>query len=100
MVGQTSSGFGASQATSYQGEIDVILTDKDLRDDNTFVFAAKTRRELENLLVNAKVSTMPVGMMGADQAPLQLVVVGSTLDSAMIFARKAERSEERRVGKE
>ncbi|MGB6084882.1 efflux RND transporter permease subunit [Moheibacter sp.] len=90
MVGQTSSGFGASQATSYQGEIDVILTDKDLRDDNTFVFAAKTRRELENLLVNAKVSTMPVGMMGADQAPLQLVVVGSTLDSAMIFARKAE----------
>src|SRR5690606_19035727 len=90
MVGQTSTGFGASQATSYQGEIDVILVDKDLRKDNTFIFAAKVRRELEQELVNAKVSTMPVGMMGADQAPLQLVVVGSTLDSAMVLARKAE----------
>lgn len=90
MVGQTSTGFGASQATSYQGEINVILTDKELRSENTFIFAAKTKRELENELVHAKVSTMPVGMMGADQAPLQLVVVGSTLDSAMVFARKAE----------
>lgn len=90
MVGQTSTGFGASQATSYQGEINVILTDKELRSENTFIFAAKTKRELENELVNSKVSTMPVGMMGADQAPLQLVVVGSSLDSAMVFARKAE----------
>ena len=90
MVGQTSTGFGGSQATSYQGEINVLLKDKEEMTENTFIFAAKTKRELENLLVNAKVSTMPVGMMGADQAPLQLVVVGSTLDSAMVFARKAE----------
>lgn len=89
-VGQTSSGFGASQATTYQGEIDVILTDKSQRKDNTFVYAAKVRRELENVLVDAKISTMPVGMMGADQAPLQLVVVGADLDSAMEFAKKAE----------
>src|SRR5690606_27747462 len=74
----------------YQGEINVILQDKELMTENTFVYAAKVRRELEQELVNAKVSTMPVGMMGADQAPLQLVVVGSTLDSAMVFARKAE----------
>jgi len=90
MVGQTSSGFGASQATSYQGEINVILQDKELMTENTFVYAAKVRRELEKELVNAKVSTMPVGLMGADQAPLQLVVSGTTLDSAMVFARKAE----------
>lgn len=89
-VGQTSSGFGASQTTSYQGEIDVILIDKSKRDDNTFVYAAKVRRELENVLVNAKVSTVPVGLMGADQAPLQLVVVGADLDNAMEFAKKAE----------
>ncbi|MFA7686866.1 MAG: efflux RND transporter permease subunit [Moheibacter sp.] len=90
MVGQTSTGFGASQATGYQGEINVILTDKEERDENTFVYAAKIRRELENELVIAKISTMPVGIMGADQAPLQLIVVGSSLDSAMVFARKAE----------
>src|SRR5690606_28645933 len=74
----------------YQGEINVILQDKELMTENTFVYAAKVRRELEKELVNAKVSTMPVGLMGADQAPLQLVVSGTTLDSAMVFARKAE----------
>lgn len=90
MVGQTSSGFGASQATAYQGEINVILNDKSQRADNTFIYAAKVKRELEQHLVNAKVSTVPVGLMGAEQAPLQLVVIGASLDSAMVFARKAE----------
>ncbi|MFA7448923.1 MAG: efflux RND transporter permease subunit [Weeksellaceae bacterium] len=90
MVGQTSSGFGATQTTSYQGEIDVFLNKEEKFADNTFVYAAKVRRELEEKLVKAKVSTMPVGMMGADEAPLQLVIVGSDLDSAMEFAKKAE----------
>lgn len=90
MVGQTSTGFGGVQSTSYEGEVNVILTDKNERDENTFIFAAKVRRELEEKLVNAKVSTMPVGLVSADDAPLQLVVIGSPLDSAMVFARKAE----------
>jgi len=90
MVGQTSTGFGGVQSTSYEGEVNVILTDKNERDENTFIFAAKVRRELEEKLVNAKVSTMPVGLVSADDAPLQLVVIGSPLDSALFFARKAE----------
>lgn len=89
-VGQTSSGFGASQTTSYQGEIDVILIDKSKRDDNTFIYAAKMRRELESILVNSKVSTMAVGLMGADRAPLQLDILGPDLESAMKFAEEAE----------
>lgn len=89
-VGQTSSGFGASQATSYQGEIDVILIDKSERADNTFIYAAKMRRELESVLVNSKVSTMAVGLMGADRAPLQLDILGPDLESAMKFAKEAE----------
>src|SRR5690606_6277128 len=79
MVGQVSSGFGATQATSYQSEISVILNDKSLRSDNTFIYAAKIKRELQNELVNAKIATIPVGLMGAEQAPLQLIVVGSDL---------------------
>ncbi len=89
-VGQTSSGFGMSQASTYEGEINVLLTDKEEREDNTFVYAAKIRRELEAELVNAKVSTVPVGMMGAEEAPLELVVVGSTVEDAMEFAEKAQ----------
>lgn len=89
-VGMTSSGFGGTQSTSYEGEIHVILTDKNERDENTFIIGAKTKRELEEVLVNAKVKTLKVGMMGADEAPLQLTVVGSTIDSAMVFANRAE----------
>lgn len=89
-VGQISSGFGLNQATSYQGEIDVMLKDDGTPMDNTFIYAAKIKNELSNYLVNAKISTMPVGMMGAERAPLQLVVIGSDLNDAMDFAKKAE----------
>src|SRR5690606_10801278 len=64
--------------------------DKKQRADNTFIYAAKLKRELQEYLVDAKITIVPVGIMGADDAPLQLVVVGSDLDSAMDFARKAE----------
>jgi HAE1 family hydrophobic/amphiphilic exporter-1 len=90
-VGQVTGGFAAgTQATAYQSEIHVILNDKGERKDNTFIYAAKVKRELEQELVGAKVSTVPVGIMGAEDAPLQLVVVGPSVDSAMVFARKAE----------
>lgn len=42
-VGQQSDGFGGAQATAYKSEIDVILTDKDKRADNSFVYAAKIK---------------------------------------------------------
>lgn len=89
-VGETSGGFGSTQATAYKSEISVKLIDKSLRSENTFIYAAKLKRELQNYLVDAEVTIVPVGIMGADDAPLQLVVVGSDLDSAMEFAKKAE----------
>ncbi len=89
-VGETSGGFGATQATVYKSEISVKLTDGSKREDNTFIYAAKLKRELQSELVDAKVVIVPIGMMGADDAPLQLVVTGVDLESAMDFARKAE----------
>lgn len=88
-VGQTSNGFGGSQTTLYKSEIKVTLNDKSERDDNTFVYAAKVKRELENVLVGAKVKTVPVGLFGADQAPLMLTITGSSQKDAMQFAEKA-----------
>lgn len=90
-VGQTSEGLGASQSTAYKSEIDVKLVEKKDRQDDSYVYAAKIKRELEKLLVGAKVKTVPVNILGtADQAPLALVVTGPTLDSAMVFAKKAQ----------
>ncbi|HNU60362.1 MAG TPA: efflux RND transporter permease subunit, partial [Aquaticitalea sp.] len=89
-VGETSSGFLGTQATAYMSEISVKLIDKNSRKDNTFIYAAKLKREIEAYLVDAKVTIVPIGIFGADDAPLQLVVTGPDLESAMIFAEKAE----------
>ena len=90
-VGQSSDGgAGATQATVYKSEIDVKLNNKDEREDNSYVYAAKIKRELENLLVDVKVKTVPVGLIGtAEAAPLALVITGNTLDSAIVFAENA-----------
>ncbi|HLF51679.1 efflux RND transporter permease subunit [Flavobacterium sp.] len=91
-VGQTSEGLGASQATAYKSEINVKMIDQKDRTDGAYVFAAKMKLQLEKVLVGAKVKTVPVGILGtAEEAPLALVVTGPTLESAMIFAKAAEK---------
>ena len=89
-VGQASDGQGGAQATAYKSEIDVILVGKDDRADNSFVYAAKLKKELEKELIGAKVKTVPIGLLGAEQAPLALVVTGTDLKSATAFAQQAE----------
>ncbi len=89
-VGQTSEGFGATQATAYKAEIDVKLVERGEREDDSYVYAAKTKSELAKRLVGAKVKTVPVNIMGtADMAPLSLTVTGPMLDSALAFADAA-----------
>jgi HAE1 family hydrophobic/amphiphilic exporter-1 len=90
-VGQSSDGMGASQATAYKSEISVRLVEKKDREDDANVYAAKTKRELEKILVGAKVKTVPVSILGsAENAPLGLVVMGPNLDSVMRFANAAK----------
>jgi hydrophobic/amphiphilic exporter-1 (mainly G- bacteria), HAE1 family len=89
-VGQSSDGMGASRATAYKSEINVQLVEKKDRQDPANIYAAKIKRELEPILVGAKVKTVPVSILGsAEQAPLALVVTGPELDSVMVFANAA-----------
>lgn len=89
-IGQSSDGMGASQSTAYKAEIDVQLVSKQERQDEANIYAVKTKRELEKILVGAKVKTVPVSILGtAEQAPLSLVVTGPNLDSVMNFANAA-----------
>ncbi|HAV01827.1 MAG TPA: acriflavin resistance protein [Chryseobacterium sp.] len=89
-VGSVSGGMGAVQSTNYKSEISVELTDKSERGEPTNVYAARLKRDLEKILVGAKVTTIPVGFMGAEQAPLQMTITGTTLEDAMAFAKQAE----------
>src|SRR5690606_23921397 len=90
-VGQVSGGMGAMQSTNYKSEINIELVDKSERKDDTKVYAARLKRELEKELDGAKVTTVPVGFMGAEMAPLQMTVTGSTLKDAMAYAQEAEK---------
>src|SRR5215204_1695289 len=89
-VGQSSEGMGASQSTAYKSEINVQLVEKKDRADPSNIYAAKIKKELQPLLVGAKVKTVPVSILGsAEQAPLALVITGPELDSVMLFAKAA-----------
>jgi HAE1 family hydrophobic/amphiphilic exporter-1 len=90
MVGQSSDGMGATQATAYKSEIAVQLVPKQERADDANIYAAKIKKELDPVLVGAKVKTVPVSILGsAERAPLALVVMGPELDSVMTFANAA-----------
>ena len=88
-VGQSTSGMGSTQATAYKSEIQLTLIDKKERSESTNAIAAKLKRELSQYLVDAKVKTVPVGMMGAEQAPIALVVTSDNVEAAQQYAEKA-----------
>lgn len=89
-VGQSSDGALGTQATPYKSEISVQLIPKTERADPADIYAAKIKRELEPVLVGAKVKTVPVSILGmAERAPLALVVTGPSLDSVLAFANTA-----------
>lgn len=90
-VGQASGDFGGTQATAYKSEIDVMLVDRSKRKDPSNIFATKLSRELSHYLIGAKVKTVPISILGiAENAPIQLVVMGPDLESAMKYAEGAK----------
>jgi HAE1 family hydrophobic/amphiphilic exporter-1 len=81
-VGQQSSGFGGAQATLYQSEIQVILVDKSERNESTDIKAAKIKRALEEKFTGVEFKTAPIGLMGADAAPIEMVVTAQDNETA------------------
>ena len=92
-VGQSSSGMGASQTTTYMSEISVELVKEGEREnqDTPKAFAAEMKRLLQKELVGVKVTTVPIGINGVEMAPLEMVVTGTTLDEAMKYALESEK---------
>ncbi|GEJ44225.1 MULTISPECIES: efflux RND transporter permease subunit [unclassified Chryseobacterium] len=75
-VGQQSTGFGGAQATTYQSEVQVNLTDKSERSESTNIKAAKIKRQLEEKFTGVEFKTAPIGILGAENAPIEMVVTG------------------------
>ena len=81
-VGQQSTGFGGAQSTAYQSEIQVILTDKSERSESTDILAAKLKRELEEKYTGVEFKSAPIGLMGAEGSPIEMVVTGPDVQTA------------------
>ena len=81
-VGQQSSGFGGAQATAYQSEVQVILTDKSERSESSDIKAAKIKRALEEKFTGVEFKTAPIGIMGAERAPIEMVVTAPDNETA------------------
>ncbi|MEN5234182.1 efflux RND transporter permease subunit [Sphingobacterium faecium] len=89
-VGQASDGMMAgTSGTKYKSEMQIYLKDGHNKLEPTKVYAAKLKREMENHLVGAKVKTVSIGIMGAEQAPINLTVIASSQKDALEFADKA-----------
>ncbi|MHA6727275.1 efflux RND transporter permease subunit [Chryseobacterium sp. A301] len=87
-VGLVSGDMGAMQSTNYKSEISIVL--KEDTEEATKVYSAKLKRELEKEVVGVKITTVPVGFMGAEQAPLQMTITGPELESVMKYAKISE----------
>lgn len=90
-VGQASDGMMSTSGTKYKSEIQIFVTDQHRKNEPTKVYAAKLKREMENVLTGAKIKTVNVGMMGAEQAPINLTVIASSQEDALEYARKASK---------
>lgn len=90
-VGQTSEdGFGNAQSTAYKAEITVMLVGPEHRLDASDIYAAKIKKELKSILPGVKVKTTDVSILGtAERAPVELVVMGTELDSVINYAKRA-----------
>jgi len=67
-----------------------MLVDPEKRADGSDIYAAKTKAEIRDILPGVKVKTMNVSILGtAENAPVELVVMGTELDSVMAYAKEA-----------
>lgn len=86
-VGQSSDGVMSTAGSRYKSEIHVIMKDTYL--ESSKVYSAILQRELESKLIGAKIQSVNMGLMGAEQAALKLTIIGSDIVDAREFADKA-----------
>ncbi|WP_299986721.1 efflux RND transporter permease subunit [uncultured Pontibacter sp.] len=86
-VGTTSSAQ-QGQNTAYKAEVSVTLVDVKERTFSTDQFSRQAKADIESKLPNVEVTPVPVGLVGNSQAPIQLIISGSNLDSVMAFSQR------------
>lgn len=88
-VGTSSGNMGMTSNTSNKAELTVKLVPKEKRTETANIVATRMKQELEALLPDVKVNSAAIGIMGgADDAPIQVLVSGNSIDSNFVAAEK------------
>ncbi len=86
-VGQGSS-MTAGSTEPFKAEIIVTLVDKDERESGTDVLARRMKIAIEESIPGAQIKAVPVSIMGtADDAPIQVILSGSNLDTLLASSK-------------
>lgn len=77
----------SSQGERHIAEISVKLVDKQKRNFSTEQFSQVLKKELEENISGAKITTSQVDIMGStSEAPIQLVLNGNSVDTLLMYA--------------
>ena len=86
-VGQTSQGFGGTQAIPNEAEINVKMVPYDQRDVSATVFSKQVKLLLQESIPGIIVYSSPTSILGtATEAPIQVIFAGPDLDQLMKLA--------------
>ena len=87
-----SSSMNVGSSGQYKSEISVKLVPKNQRNISTEDWVLKARKILQQEIVGAKITGAPVNFMGgADQPPIQLIIMGENYDSLMYYANNLKK---------
>ncbi|MBA9076389.1 efflux RND transporter permease subunit [Rufibacter quisquiliarum] len=86
-VGTTASSQ-QGQTSAYQSELSVALVDVKERSFSTQEFSRRAKADIESKLPNVEVTPVPVGLVGNAQAPIQIVLSGSNIDTLIAFSKR------------
>ncbi|MBC3539364.1 efflux RND transporter permease subunit [Rufibacter sediminis] len=86
-VGTTASSQ-QGQTSAYQAELSVTLVDVKERTFSTQQFSRQAKADIESKLPNVEVTPVPVGLVGNAQAPIQVVLSGSNIDTLISFSQR------------
>jgi len=89
-VGTSSGNMGSSSSVNNKAELTVKVVPKDQRTQSASIIAQYMKQDLEKMLPDVKVNSAQIGIVGgADDAPIQILISGNSLDSNFAAAEKA-----------
>ena len=97
-VGKADDGMASTSGTKYKSQIQVFLKKDGSVKESSYIYSAKLKRELEKKIIGAKIKIVQMGLIGAEQSPINLTVTATDLKDALEFAKQAAKQLEKIPG--